>query len=182
MNRPFTVALCLLLSSPISFAQSKTQEPLRFDLSKIGMVINGEQMCNDTNPRLQDIPSPTMEQIMAGGPRSVPVLIEMLGDRRMAQTKEPIICYWPDMTIGDISFCLLTTLFMDPRGNTTVPGTSWNDMLGRHDRPAWDQLHWFIKKNGAVALQTKWRRVWARYSRATEWDIKERCFKLKISK
>jgi hypothetical protein len=173
--------LCLL-TGILSNAQSTTRNPLSFDLSKIGMVLDGQQTCNDTNARLQDIPSATMDQIIAAGPQSVPVLTRMLADRHMAQTREPILCYWPGMTISDIAFCLLTSLFMDTHGKTTVPGAAWNDMLGPNDTTAWDQLHSFIKKHGIRALQAKWQRLWSRYGNQMEWDPKEGCFKLKVSK
>src|SRR5579864_4190517 len=144
------------------------------------MVEDGEQECNDTNPRLQEIPSKEMDRIVGAGSKSIPVLIRMLADSRMAQTREPIICYWPGMTIGDIAFCLLIGLFTDTQGKTTVPGAGWNDMLGPNDNlPAWEQLQSFNKKHGTTALQAKWRRLWSKYGGQTSWDAKERCFKLK---
>jgi hypothetical protein len=165
----------------LSNAQS-TASKLHFDLSKIGMVLDGEQICNDTNPRLQDIPSKMMARIIAGKADSVPVLITLLADQRMAQTNEPILCYWPGMRIGDIAFCLLTSLFMDTQGKTTVPGASWNEMLGSADKTSWDQLHAFIKKNGTAALQAKWRRLWRKYGSQSSWDERDRCFRLKAGK
>jgi hypothetical protein len=144
------------------------------------MVINGEQICNDTGNRLQDFPSSVMDQIIAAGPKAVPVLIRMIADRRMANTKEPLICYWPGMAIGDIAFCLLTDLFIDTGRKTTVPGAGWDDLLGPNNTdPGWEQLHGFIKKHGSSALQAKWRAVWDKYRGQVFWDPKERCFKLK---
>jgi hypothetical protein len=179
VNKSCLIAFCLLLSG-LSNAQSTRK--LHFDLSKIGMVLDGEQVCNDTNPRLQDIPSKMMDRIIAGKEDSVPVLISLLADQRMAQTREPILCYWPGMRTGDIAFCLLTSLFMDTQGKTTVPGASWNEMLGPADKPAWDQLHAFIRKNGAAALQAKWRLLWRKYGSQTSWDESAMCFRLKVAK
>jgi hypothetical protein len=45
-----------------------------------------------------------MDQIIAAGPKAVLILIAMLSDGRIAPTKEPIIGFWQDMTIGDIAF------------------------------------------------------------------------------
>jgi hypothetical protein len=124
-----------------------------------------------------------MEEIIAAGPEAVPVLIGMISDTRMARTQEPIICFWPSMAIGDIAFCTLTDLFTDSTyAKTTVPGAGWDEMLGpAGSRPAWDQLHDFIKKHGRTNLQSKWRKLWNRYRTEMYWDAKERCFKLKGS-
>lgn len=162
-------------------AQSAVPSPLQFDLSKLGMVINGEQICNDAPNRSQDFSTSGMDQIIAAGPKAVPVLIRMIADRRIANTREPLICYWPGMAIGDIAFCVLTDLFTDSAGRTTVPGADWNDLLGPGNTGAsWEQLHGFIKKHGSGALQARWRVVWNRYRGQVFWDPKERCFKLKV--
>lgn len=182
MNKTYLIALCLLTGG-LSNAQSATHTPLRFDLSRIGMVVDGKQVCNDTGNRLQDFPSKTMDQITEAGPKAVPILIGMLADDRIAKTKEPIICYWGEMTIGDIAFCLLTDLFTDSNRKTTVPGADWNGILGRNDNlPASDQLHVFVKKHGIGVLQVKWRRLWDKYRGQVFWDPKERCFEPRDSK
>ena len=170
-----------LLTVGLSWAQSTTSATLHFDLSKIGMVEDGEQECNDTNPRLQEIPSKEMDRIVGAGSKSIPVLIRMLADRRVAQTREPIICYWPGMAIGDIAFCLLTDLFKDTRGKTTVPGADWDSMIDPQDKdnPAWEQLHSTLRRHGVAALQAKWRKMWVQYGDQMHWDGKEECFKLK---
>jgi hypothetical protein len=179
VDKTCLIALCFLTVS-FSHARSTAQKPLHFDLSKIGMVVNGRQMCEDKG-RLQDVPSRVMDQIVAGGSKSVPVLIGMIADTRTAQTEEPIICYWPGMAVGDIAFCLLGDLFTDSTyTNKTIPGASWDDMLGPGKNvAAADQLQAFIKKHGRAALQAKWRLLWDRYGDQIFWDPKERCFRLK---
>ncbi len=187
MKKVCVIALWLLIiamaNGGTANGQAMGDRALRFDLSKIGLVLNGEQICDDTNPRLQDIPSRAMDQIIAAGPQAIPVLIRMLSDARMAQTNEPIICYWPGMSIGDLAFCLLVNLFTDTSGKTTVPGAGWNDMLGPDGKvPAWEQLQGFVRKNGSAALQAKWRRVWEKYPGQVSWDPKEKCFKFRAGK
>jgi hypothetical protein len=122
-----------------------------------------------------------MDKIIAAGPDSVPPLIGMLTDARMAKTEEPIICYWPGMAIGDIAFCLLEDLFLNSDWTkATMPGVSWNDILGSgNNLPAWEQLHSFIRKHGRRAIQLKWQAQWKKYKDRIFWDRKERCFKLK---
>ena len=102
MKRHCLIAFCLLLTG-ICYSQSVTRSELHFDLSKIGSVVGGHQICEDKY-RLQDYPSEVMKQIIAAGPKAVPVLIGMLTDTRTAKTEEPIICFWGTMSIGDIAF------------------------------------------------------------------------------
>jgi hypothetical protein len=181
VNNLALIVLCTLAVS-VSNAQLATRNPLHFDLSKLGMAINGEQKCNDSGNRLQDFPSPVMDQIIAAGPRAVPTLIRMISDRHMAQTREPLICYWPGMTVGDIAFILLNDFFTDTGGKTTVPGADWGDMLRPENKgAAWEQLHGFIRKHGSAALQARWQHVWNKYGGQAFWDPKERCFMLKAS-
>jgi len=169
-----------MLCAELSYGESLVRGQLRFDLSQIGFVVDGKQVCEDKG-RLQDFPSKVMDQIIAAGPKSVPVLIGMITDARLAKTTEPITCYWPGMAIGDIAFCTLADLFTDASySKTTMPGAGWNDLLGPDDNvPAWEQLDSYIRKHGRKALQAKWRRLWDRYKDQIIWEPKERCFKLK---
>jgi hypothetical protein len=173
------IAYCLLLTG-ICYPQSTTRRELHFDLSKIGSVVDGHQICEDTY-RLQDYPSHVMDQIIAAGPKSVPVLIGMLTDTRIAETEEPIICFWGVMTLGDIAFCALEDLFVNADSNKmTIPGASWNEMLGPDENlPAYEQLHRFIRTHGRGALQAKWQKLWDKYRSQLFWDSKAKCFKLK---
>jgi hypothetical protein len=163
----------------VSLAQS-APKPLHFDLSKIGFVLNGEQICEDKG-RLQDYPSTMMDEIIAAGPKSVSILIEMITDPRPLRTKEPIICFWYGMTVGDMALCLLADLFSDASDKRTVPGSDWSSLMDPEDkdRAAADQLHLFVKKHGRAALQVKWQKLWARYGDQVYWDSRERCFRLK---
>ena len=181
MRRMSIAAFSIFISlAALCHAQSSVRSKLKFDLSQIGFVLKGQQVCEDKG-RLQDYPSKTMDQIIAAGAESIPVLIGMITDSRMARTREPIICYWPGMAIGDIAFCTLSDLFTDSTyARTTIPGANWNDLLGpAAGRPAWEQLHEFVEKRGRNALQAKWRRLWDRYGTDVYWDAKERCFRLK---
>jgi hypothetical protein len=179
VKRSCLITLFLLLTG-ICYPQLVTRRELQFDLSKIGFVLDGRQICED-NGRLQDYPSEVMDRIIAAGPKSVPVLIGMLTETRMAKTEEPIICYWPGMTIGDIAFCALEDLFLNPDSNkTTIAVAGWNEMLGPDEGlPAWEQLHRFTRTHGKKALQEKWQKLWDKYASQLFWDPKARCFKLK---
>jgi hypothetical protein len=180
VKRFYLIALCLLFPC-ISHPQSVTRKEHQFDLSKVGQVADGHQICEDKG-RLQDYPSKVMDQIIAAGPKSVPVLIDMLADTRTAKTEEPVICFWGSMTISDIAFCVLADLFLNPDSNkTTIPGAGWTEMLGPDEGlPAWEQLHRFTRTHGTKALQTKWQIIWDKYSSRVLWDPKARCFKPKV--
>jgi hypothetical protein len=154
-----------MLSGGVSCAQSRADRQLQFDLSKIGMVMDNRQICEDKGG-LQDYPSKVMDQVIAAGPKSVPILIAMLSDERIAPTQEPIICFWQDMTIGDIAFCVLSDLFLNADWTETTIS------LGG------DQLNWFIVKHGRKALQGKWQAL-GDYKDQIFWDATERCFRLK---
>jgi len=165
----------------MSFAQKTTtaKQP-QFDLSKIGFTVNGHQICED-NGRLQDYPSQMMDHIISSGPTAVPVLIDMITNTRTLRTEEPIICYFWDMTVGDIAFTMLTDLFTDASEKETVPGADWASMMEPQDkdRSSPDQLHLFVKRHGRALLQAKWRKLWARYEDQVYWDAKGKCFRLK---
>lgn len=185
MTRPLFSSICVLIWSAFSSAQSTTHPKLDFDLSQIGMVVNGKHICEDKG-RLQDSSSKVIEQIIAAGPKSIPILITNITDSRPAQkeTEEPIICYWYGMAIGDVAFCTLLDLFTDSTaGRTTLPGASWTDMLGPDNGrlPASEQFSGFVKTHGRKALQAKWQRLWNRYGNQMYWDAKERCFRLKAT-
>ena len=174
MNKACLIAVWLLIAAS-SVAESTHQRLPQFDLSKLGMVVNGQQICNDTGNRLQDFPSLVADQIIVAGPKAVPILIGMIADRHMAHTREPLICYWPGMAIGDIAFCLLGDMFMDPERKMTVPGADWNDLLSPvNSGAAWEQLHGFIRKYRSAALQVRWLRVWTQYRSQVLWDSKRK--------
>ena len=162
-------------------AQSTKRSELSFDLSKIGFIVNGQQVCEDKG-RLQEFPSKMMDRIIAGGKDSVPVLIGMIMDEREIRTKEPIICYWHGMTVSDAALCLLSDLFTDANAEkVTIPGLSLADMMDPQDqdRPAADQLHLFVQRHGRAVLQAKWRKLWSQYANQIEWDEQQKCFRLK---
>jgi hypothetical protein len=183
MVRTLTATVCLLMWSPMSSGQTSAHTTLDFDLSQMGMVVDGKHFCEDKG-RFQDYSDKVIEQIIAVGPKAIPVLIGKITDLRPAgtETDEPIICYWYGMAMGDIAFCTLLDLFTDSTGGkTTMPGAGWNDMLGSNDRrlPAREQYNDFINTHGRKALQAKWQRLWNKYGSQMYWDAKERCFRLK---
>ena len=163
MKRAAAAMLGIVIFSASQLCGQSSGRNLHFDLSRIGFALDGRQICEHKG-RLQDYSSKVMDQIIAAGPKSVPVLIGMITDARTPNTKELIICYWYGMAIGDIAFCALGDVFTDSTGGkTTMSGAGWNDMLGPDDkRSAGEQFNDFIKKHGRKAVQPKWQTLWNR--------------------
>ena len=173
--------VCVAALAGISCAQSVARKELPFDLSQLVFVVDGQQICEDKG-RLQDYPSKVMDQIIAGGSKSVPVLIGRITDTRVMKTEEPIICFWYGMTVGDLALCTLADLFADSSDSKeTIPGANWAKMMDPQDkdRPASDQLHLFVKRHGRGVLQSKWQKLWAQYKDQIYWNAKQKCFRLK---
>jgi hypothetical protein len=174
------LVLAILLSATVSFGKSAQRENPEFELSQIGFVLDGRQFCEDSE-RLQDFPSKMMDKIIEAGPKGIPTLIGMLTDIRPVRTREPLICFWPQMTVSDVAFCLLSDLFSGPKG-TTLPGADWDDLIG-HDEadPAWVRLNKYIEKHGRKSLQRKWQALWMKYKDRIVWNSSERCFTLRAA-
>jgi hypothetical protein len=180
MSRATCLLVFLVVLVPSSPAQPTTSARPGFDLAKIGFIVNGRQVCEDKG-RLQDYPSKVMDQIIGAGTESVPILIHMITDLRAIKTKEPIICYWYGMTVGDAALCVLSDLFTDANDKETIPNSSLASMMDPKDkdRPVSDQLHLFAQRHGRAVLQGKWRKLWSRYANRVYWDGNGKCFRLK---
>jgi hypothetical protein len=122
--------------------------------------------------------SGVLERILKDQEAAVPFLIQSLTDAR--RTPEPVICLWNYTSVGDIAFVILTDLFSDASlQKSTIPGVSWDEMLGKYDGPGIYQLHEYLRRHGRKSLQKKWSAVWAAYRDKVVWDSKQRCFVLK---
>jgi hypothetical protein len=187
--RHFIVFL-LVASGTLVLAESRDSTPrksLTFDLFRIndGLRPHGGGPVCLSKGRFQDPDynpnSVVMEQIIRAGRDAVPVLIDMLTDQKRKRGSENILCFWGEMSTGELAFTVLTDLFTDSTWcNTTVPGAEWS-MLGPDsgETPSFVRLRNYIKKNGSKSLQEKWRRLWSEYKGKVYWDEKERCFMLK---
>lgn len=168
------IVLLALAVGCVADQPPRKSKVLRFDLARIcgGMP---DDHCSPKG-RFQDGGSIVIDEIIAGGKDSVPVLIGMLTDTR--RTKTPIEDYWSVTYIGDIAFMVLADLFLDSSWqHATVPGTGW-EMLGADPQgPAETQLRDYILKHGRASLKAKWTKLWEQYKDKVYWDEKERCFK-----
>jgi hypothetical protein len=176
-----TIAFCSCLDGFSQAHQgpsiiSKRKQP-QFDLFKV----NGAGLCLDKG-RVQDRDynySETVEQIIAGGKDSIPRLIAMLTDERLS--RHQIICFWGNMTVGEVAYVVLMDLFTDSTWqHATVPEATDDYFLGPNaeNDAAFQRFRAYTNKHGKRPLQIKWQKVWTRYKDRLYWDDKERCFKL----
>jgi hypothetical protein len=122
-----------------------------------------------------------MEQIVNTRHAAVPVLIDMLTDQRRNRGSENIVCFWGEVSRGELAFMVLTDLFLDSTWTkATVPGADWSMLDPDPDDTAgFVRFRDYIEKNGSKSLQLKWRTLWSEYKDKVYWDEKERCFMLK---
>ena len=131
--------------------------------------------------RLQDkgyCDSTLMDQIIAQGKASIPVLITQLTDTR--RTEEPIYDYWSYTTAGDIAYFILTDLFTDSDWKTfNMPGlASLNHKCDAAAETCWRK---FLRKRGRNFVQDQWLAAWNANERGVYWDGDARCFRLSPS-
>lgn len=158
----------------IKTAQDKSK--LIIDLSKMPYITGkGRIQDKEYNPNV-----PLIDEIIAYGKESIPVLIDMLDDE--TEVPHQVFSFWPRNTIGDIALAILTDLTTDSTWiKSTIPGTSYEDILGVEkdpDVPFWNYLYDYIEKHGRKEIKEKWHNIWLKYKDKIYWDSKERCFKI----
>jgi len=131
--------------------------------------------------RLQDkgyCDSTLMDQIIAQGNASIPVLISQLTDTR--RTQEPIYDYWSYTTAGDIAYFILTDLFTDSDWKTfNMPGLE----LLNHKCDGAAETCWrkFLRKKGRKFVQDRWLAAWNANEDRVYWDENARCIRISSS-
>ncbi|HVP46052.1 MAG TPA: hypothetical protein VMT32_05695 [Bryobacteraceae bacterium] len=128
--------------------------------------------------RLQDkgyCESKLIDQIIAQGKASIPVLISQLTDTRT--TEQPIYDFWSYTTAGDIAYFILTSLFTDSDWKTfNMSGLeSLNEPC---DEPAETCWRKFLGDHGRKFVQDRWRAAWNANADRVYWDENARCFRL----
>jgi len=128
--------------------------------------------------RLQDkdyCKSTVTDQILAQGKDAIPILISQITDTRPA--KEPIYDFWGPMTVGDVAYLVLMSLFLDSNWKTrTMPGLKQIDIdCGLASDQCYQQI---LKRHGRKFIQNQWLATWNANKRRVYWDSTNRCFKL----
>ena len=177
-----SIAVALLLATLVggnAAGQTTPPKVKEFRLWKFD-ELNYNHTCR-AKGRLKDkgyCDSKLMDQIIAQGKASIPVLISQLTDTR--STQEPIYDYWSHTTSGDMAYFILTDLFTEPDRKTfNMPGLEllnpWCDAAAE---TCWRK---FLRKWGRKLVQDRWHESWNANEGRVYWDEVARCFRLSPS-
>jgi hypothetical protein len=159
----------LLLVAGIAVASSAQQR--KFPLSQFNTG------CGDKG-RLQDCGGEVMQEILAGGKSSIPILISQLTET--TQTQKPIEPYWGYTNTGDIAYFILTNLFTEEDSEKpnipSVPG--WSTVLRGCNTSAEGCWREYIRKHGRKSVQQAWQRGWNLWKDRVYWEPTARCYRV----
>ena len=145
------------------------------DLSKIGHITPKGRVQDKDYHELE-----VVDDLIANGKDSVPFLISKLDDTTVIH--EPVMDFWPEVTVGDVALFILSDFSLDSTwNNKTIPGTDWEELFEAKknpDIPSWEYYETQLRKHGRGWVKAKWQKIWATYKDRIVWDDKERCFKL----
>src|SRR6185437_385590 len=122
--------------------------------------------------------SAVIDQIVADGKSSIPVLISQITDSRWIA--EPVYDYWPRIRTGELAYFILDDLFLnDTWEKSTMPPLFPQEKC--HD-PAWVCWDRFRKTHSLKELQARWTEFWKANQDRIYWDERARCFRLSPTK
>jgi hypothetical protein len=124
--------------------------------------------------------SEVIDQIVADGKSSIPVLISQITDSRWIA--EPVYDYWPRIRAGELAYFILLDLFLDDTWTKRTMPELYADPAFGNDEPAWNGWARFRKKHSLADLQAHWRTFWQAHKEEIFWDEKCRCFRLSPAK
>jgi hypothetical protein len=110
--------------------------------------------------RVQDCSGKVMQEILAGGKGSIPILISQLTDTTRRQ--EPIEDYWSYTSSGDIAYIVLTDLFTDADSKTfNMPDVpDWTTVMKGCSSSAESCWRQYVRKHGRKSVQQAWLNAW----------------------
>jgi hypothetical protein len=167
-----TTAIFALLAAVASTVSAQTAGPKTYPLQ------TWKNMTCRAKGRFQDreyCASKIMDQIVADGKSSIPVLISQITDSRWIA--EPVQDFWPRIRVGELAYFILDDLFLDDTWTKrTVPELFPQPKC---DEPAWVCWDNFRKTHSLATLQAAWLKFWNANRSQIYWDDKARCFRLK---
>jgi hypothetical protein len=160
----------------VSVAESRERNTARFPLWRFDQT---QQGCR-AKGRFQDkdyCSSTVVDEIIAMGKDSIPILISQLTETR--DTQKPIFDYWSHTSSGDIAYLLLTSLFTDKDWKTsTIDGPpNWNVVMKGCEGDSEQCWRRYVKQHGIKAIQNRWMQSWNKYKDHIRWDESARCFR-----
>lgn len=171
----YTFCWALSLVTALSCVSGTTlaQAPRRFLLTHFE-----NNFCRG-KARLQDCgDSAVMDQVLAGGKSSIPILISQLTETH--RTEAPAEDFWTYTTSGDVAFMLLTDLFTDKDGTTsTLPqALGWESINGGCNDGAETCWRKYLRDHGIKSVQQSWQNAWQANQDRIVWASDARCFRL----
>lgn len=119
--------------------------------------------------------SKIMDQIVAEGKPSIPILISQITDARWIA--EPVYDFWPRIRVGELAIFILDDLFVD---DTLTKRTMPELFTGpKCEDPSWVCWGKFRKTHSLATIQAAWLNFWNANRDRVHWDDKARCFRLK---
>jgi hypothetical protein len=164
------IVLLFLVAMALPALSSGQQR--KFPLSQFG-----NDGCEDKG-RVQDCSGKVIQEILAGGKNSIPILISQLTET--TQTKKPIATYWGYTNSGDIAYIVLTDLFTEPDSETpnipNVPG--WTTVRKGCESASEGCWREYIRKHGRKSVQQAWQGAWNLWKDSVYWEPTARCFRI----
>jgi hypothetical protein len=160
----------LLVAVVLGFGGASARSGQFPDIAQIGPVVSKGRIQDNSR-------SAVVAALVEAGPSAIPFLVSKLEDN--TEVKGHVFDYWPRVAVGDVALVLLVDLFTTPDGATTIPGLTWDDLLGRSskDVAAWDVLADFIKQNGRAGLRRKVVGILNADKVRYSWDPSRLCFR-----
>jgi len=118
--------------------------------------------------------SAVMDQIVADGKSSIPILISQITDSRWVA--EPVYDFWPKIRTGELAYFILSDLFVDDTWQKrTMPSLFPPDNCNESAWVCWER---FRETHSLRQLQSRWMTFWQANQQWIYWDDKTRCFRL----
>jgi hypothetical protein len=172
LNRLGQIVVLFLLGIAVADPAQVQGQQRKFLLSKF------DNFGCRSKGRTQDCSGKVMQEILAGGKSSIPILISQLTDT--ALTEEPIEDYWGHTNSGDVAYIVLTDLFLDADWETfNMPGVpDWPTVMKGCDLGAEGCWRKYLRKHGRKSVQQAWLRAWNLWKDRVYWEPTARCFRI----
>jgi hypothetical protein len=127
--------------------------------------------------RSQDCPNRVMNQILAKGKGSIPILISQLTDSERTET--PAEAQWSYTASGDIAYIVLVSLFTTPEGKFNLPDVpTWKNVIRGCNSNVEGCWRAYVSKYGRKQVQRAWLNAWKLHKDQISWDPIAKCFQV----
>jgi hypothetical protein len=133
--------------------------------------------------RVQDTDSVVIERLIDAAQEGLEFLAGKTASDRL-YSEDPyhrVVDYWPELREGDLALMIITSLFIGPDGDTTLPELCWDRFLEREpgeEMAAWDLVERFVDLHGRDLMRDRLREVLAENSGNLVWDEMQRFYRV----